>query len=265
MSKIVSDRRRIRILFYIAIIVCAISWLFITVVFRYEDTVSFTSYGVTFWDALFSGNIGNYYTYASQNLRGALHPVEVFEWITFLPWVIWCFPLWVTHPLSSNSDVTGMKCIIWSKLFFAVCIVVLCIYLYKLMMRLTDNDLEFSLGGVVLVAASLEILDSTAYAGQDEIVYLTTLVIAIYEYTSGKKKTGFIFLVLTVTFCPLMLIPVMIIVVLLEKRIWRIAIDAGLLMLPTVLFKLVYRNDPVFQAGRNSYNNLGIFQTMMNT
>ena len=100
-----------------------------------------------------------------------------------------------------------------------------------LMMRLTDNDLEFSLCGVVLVAAGLEILDFTAYAGRDEIVYLTTLVIAIYEYISGKKKTGFIFLVLTVAFCPLMLIPIMIIFVLQEKRIWKNAADAELLVL----------------------------------
>lgn len=191
-----------RILLFIAICLCAISYLFISVVFRYEDTVSFTTYGVTFWDALFSGNLGNYYTYASQNLRGALHPVEVFEWITFLPWVIWCYPIWVTHPLSGNSDVTGMKCIIWSKMLFAICIIVMCIYLYKLIMRLADNDFEFSMAGVILVAANLEILNSTAYAGRDEMVYLMTLVIAIYEYISGKKKTSFIFLVLTVAFLP---------------------------------------------------------------
>ncbi len=60
-----------RILLFIAICLCAISYLFISVVFRYEDTVSFTAYGVTFWDALFSGDLGNYYTYASQNLRGS--------------------------------------------------------------------------------------------------------------------------------------------------------------------------------------------------
>lgn len=140
-----------------------------------------------------------------------------------------------------------MKRIIWSKMLFAICIIVMCIYLYKLIMRLTDNDFEFSMAGVILVAASLEILDSTAYAGQDEIVYLTTLVIAIYEYISGKKKTGFIFLVLTVAFCPLMLIPVMIIVVLQEKRIWKIAVDAGLLVLQGPMAMKVKKTEMINQ------------------
>ena len=263
MSKIVKDKQNLMLLICLGLV--AVSYLFILSFFRYEDTVSFTAWSATFWDSLFSGNLGQYYTYAQSNLRGALHDTTSIEYLTFLPWIIWNFPVWALHPLSKNPDVTGMKCIIWSKLFMVACLVLLCIYVYKIMMKITNDDFTFSLASVVMVASSLEMIDSIAYAGQDEVVYLATLVIMLHQYIIGKKKSAFVFALLSVTFNPLMIIPVMVILVVVEKRILFILMHAVAYVLPTVLFKMVYSHDAVYQAAQPSYNNLGIFQAMMNT
>ena len=184
------------IVLFICLGLVAISYAFIMMVFRYIDGVSFTAWSVSFWDVLFSGNGGHDFTYSVGALRGSCHEGVLIEWLTFFPWIIWNFPLWLTHPLSKNPDVSGMRCVLWSKMFLVVCLVVLCIYVYKILMRITKNDFTFSLAGVLMVASSLEMLDSVAYAGQDEVVYLATFAIALHQLIAGKKKSG-------LAFCPL--------------------------------------------------------------
>ena len=253
------------VLLFIGLGLVAISYFFVLTVFRYDDTVSFTAWSVTFWDSLFSGNVGQYFTYAMNNYRGAVHNAYDVSYLTFFPWILWNFPLWVLHPLSGNADVTGMKCIIWSKLFLVLCLVVLCIFVFKIMMHITYADFTFSIAGVLIVASSLEILDVVAYAGQDEIVYITTLVISMHQYIKGRNKSGLIFAVFSVTFNPIMIIPVLCMLFLMEKRIWKLAIDSILCFLPTALFNFVYRDDVAFQLGKSSMNTIGTFQLMMNT
>lgn len=253
------------ILLFICLGLVAISYAFIMVVFRYHDGVTFTAWSVTFWDSLFSGNVGQYFTYSVGSMRGAFHDASLVEWITFFPWIIWNFPLWLTHPASKNPDVSGMKCVLWSKMFLVVCLVVLCIYVYKILMRITKEDFAFSLAGVLMVASSLEMLDSIAYGGQDEVVYLATLIIALHQFVIGKNKSAFVFCVISVTLNPLMIIPVGVLLLTVEKRIWKLLVQAVICYLPSFLFGVIYRNDAVYQMGQPNVNNLGTFQSMMNT
>lgn len=250
--------------FNISVVLIAISYFFILVMFRYEDTVSLTAWCTTFWDSLFSGNLGQYFTYAQNNYRGAFHDAACVPWITFTPWIIWNFPIFLFHPLSKNADIGGMKCIIWSKLFLVLCLVVLCIYVYKILMDITKENFEFSFAGVLLVASSLEVLSSVAYSGQDEIVYVTTFVVALHQFIKGKKKSALAFAVLTVTINTLMIIPILVVFFLLEKRVWLLIVNAALCLLPGVLFEFAYRNDLAYQQGKTA-NTKMIFQLMMNS
>ena len=258
-----SFKNRYLVLFYVSIALIAVSYFFVLSMFRYEDTVSFTAWCATFWDSLFSGNLGQYFTYAQNNYRGAIHNAAYVPWITFIPWIIWNFPIYLFNPLSKNADVGGMKCIIWSKLFLIVCLIILCIYVFKLLMNITKDNFEYSLAGVLLVASSLEILSAVAYSGQDEIVYITTFILALHQFIKGKKRSGLAFSVLTVTINPLMIIPVLVVVLLLEKRIWVIFLHAALCLLPGMLFEVVYRNDLAYQQEKTA-NTKMVFQSMMN-
>ncbi len=256
--------KRFQIMFYISVAMIAVSYFFVLFFFKYIDTFSLTAWCVTFWDSLFSGNLGTYFTYADNYYRGATHVASCVPWITFFPWIIWNLPIYLTHPLSKNPDIGGMKCIGWSKLFLVVCLVILCVYIYKILKHITNNDLEFSLAGMIIVAASLEMLTSVAYAGQDEIIYLTALVITLHQYIMGKKKSGLAFAILTVTLNPMMIIPIFALFFVTEKRIWLLAVNAFLCLLPGRIFEFAYRGDLAYQEGKTA-NTLMIFQLMMNT
>lgn len=256
--------KRIQIMFYTSVAMVAISYFVILMFFKYIDTFSLTAWSVTFWDSLFSGNLGSFFTYADNYYRGTTHVASCVPWITFFPWIIWNLPIYLTHPLSSNPDISGMKCIIWAKLFLVVCLVVLCVYVYKILKHITNDNLEFSLVGTIIVAASLEMLTSVAYAGQDEIIYLTALVITLHQYIMGKKKGGLAFAILTVTLNPMMIIPIFALFFVTEKRIWLLAVNTFLCLLPGRIFEFAYRGDLAYQEGKTA-NTLMIFQLMMNT
>ncbi|MCR4678882.1 MAG: hypothetical protein K5679_09015 [Lachnospiraceae bacterium] len=253
------------IILFICLGLVAISYAFIMVAFRYIDGVSFTAWSVSFWDVLFSGNGGHDFTYSVGALRGSCHEGVLIEWLTFFPWIIWNFPLWLTHPLSKNPDVSGMRCVLWSKMFLVVCLVVLCIYVYKILMRITKNDFTFSLAGVLMVASSLEMLDSVAYAGQDEVVYLATLIIALHQFITGKKKSGLVFCVITVTLNPLMIIPIAVMFVTVEKRILILLAQAVICYLPTFLLSTAYWRLIEHQTAQPNEDMIWTFQSMMNT
>lgn len=84
----------------ISIVILIVLYLVISVLFRYEDTVSYTVWSVNFWDLLFQGRLGEYYTYSYENLRQAPHGLFCGSYLTVFPWILWNFPLWLTHPLS---------------------------------------------------------------------------------------------------------------------------------------------------------------------
>jgi hypothetical protein len=168
------------------IMICLCYFLF-TVIFRYEDTISFTAWSVEFWDCLFNGNgISDYYTYSNINVREAFHGVPAGSWLTFFPWIIWNFPLYLTH-VEPTSEVIGQVCIVWSKGLLLVSLFAMSVYIYKIVMRLTRGNSTVSLYAILLTCGSLELFDSIAYTGQDEIIYLCFFVMAVFYMMKGKK------------------------------------------------------------------------------
>ena len=69
----------------ISMVVLIILYLVISVLFRYEDTVSYTVWSVNFWDLLFQGRLGDYYSYSHENLRQAPHGLFCGSYLTVFP------------------------------------------------------------------------------------------------------------------------------------------------------------------------------------
>lgn len=239
-----------------------ISYAIISVLFRYEDSVSFTVWGVEFWDVVFSGNAGNYYSYCVQNIRGAIHGAPQGSWLTFLPTIIWCFPLWLVKR-NPASDVTGMSCILWYKLLLVISTVILCYYIFKIVFLL-KNDRKAAIISALFTAGSLEIIDCVCYAGQDEVVYLALYIIGLYHLLKGNRRKSLIFSTIAITLCPLMFVPFICQIMTKEKRLLRIFVNTAITVAPTAIFSIIYSNNATFQS-LSEFNSLGLFQTMMNT
>ncbi len=245
----------------ICIAAICISYLLVSPLFYFDDEREMTDTAYKIWDALFSGNIGSYYAYSLE--KG--HEI-VINFISTAPLAIWLFPVWLVKKvfLGDSINLLSSVSMLYTKLFYVFCLVVLCVFIYKIIVHLDKESTVKALFMAVLVGGSLEFLDCIAYAGQDEVVYLMFYFIGLYYLICGKRVKALIMHVIAVTLCPIMIVVIMCQYVFYEKNFLKLALSAVLMVVPMELFEFIYRNDTI---NRELYeqNTIGTFQVMMNT
>ncbi len=261
MKSIVEKRESV--IMWAAVGLIIISYLLTALLFRYIDTVSFTAWSVGFWDCLFEGKLNEFYSYTVLNLRGAEQGVVEGSWLTFFPWILWNFPVYLTHTSPANMQVDSMTCVLWAKLFLLLCVFGIAFYAYKIVLFVSKGDQKSAFIAAILASGGGELLNCVAYVGQDEIVYLLCLMIAIYCVLKGKRRVFLFWGMVAVTICPIMLLPFIAIVLYFEKNILKDIFYVGVAGVPSVLFEVVYRNDEMYQAVKDT-NTIGVLNQMMN-
>lgn len=249
--------------FKLCLMVLIVSYLTIAFLFSYEDIVSYTTWSVNFWDLLFQGKLGEFYVYAQENLRQA--PFEGFcgSYLTIFPWILWNFPLYLTHPFPEKITVDSMPCILWSKLLLVVCIVGIGVFAYKIVKDIFNLAEEQAWIAVLLSVGGYEIIDSTVYAGQDEVIYIFLFLASLYLLLRGSTKGFLIGTCLSVTVCPIMLIPFLTVFLICEKNIFKLLLGTIFTLTPSLLFEIAYSNDEIYQRTKE-INTSGVFECMMN-
>lgn len=247
------------VLFLVCMATITIAYFIISLLFTYEDTVSFTAWSVSFWDVF--PDLSNYYAYCTENARGSLCIGPEGSWLTFFPWIIWNLPLKILHPVATGEIMNSIRYIAWSKLMLIVFLAVLCYFVYKIVVLLS-NDKKMGMWAIILTSGSMELLDSIGFAGQDEIVYLTFFTMALYMRMINKKVPYLIFATMAVTVCPIMLIPLCFVELVYEKKIYWIFMRLICTVIPTLIFGIVYKNDSLYQMLKAG-NTIGMFQNMM--
>lgn len=232
--------------------------------FRYADITSFTVWSVNFWDLLYEGRLEQFYEYANENVRGAISVMFRGNYFTIFPWIIWNFPIWITHYFSGNMDVTTFGCIFWSKLLLIVALCLTSYFSYKICLKITNNSKKTK-WIIPFILGSAEIIISIGYAGQDEIIYIMTFLMAVYFRMISHNKLALLLEIMTVTLCPIMLMPLLTVYVFYEKKIYIIVGRMLITLVPTLLFTFLYRNNELFQSVKNvniSTNLLPMLNTM---
>lgn len=118
---------------------------------------------------------------------------------------------------------------------------------------------------IILILLSPEMLMSVGYAGQDEIVYIGFFMIALYCYFMGYWKRCYGLMVCCVTICPIMMIPVLALLLLKEKNLYKFALKGAVMALPLLLFEILYRNDAIYQVVKEENSFATIAEGMLLT
>ncbi len=252
-----SIMRKNKRIIWIGLGAIVLSHFFIAVLFKYVDTVVINTWCYNFWNALFTGNIGDYYNYCFE--KGV---VVDSIWVSFFPWILWTLPMYIIN--RHTGDVSGLECVLYSKFFLYICLVITCIFIYKIIVSFKEADSQDALISVLMIAGSLEIIDSVGYAGQDEIVYLMWYVIGLYCCVKNRHLLSLLFYTFTVTACPILIVPILCQLMVFQKNILKVFIYAAIMMMPLGIFEFLYRNDELYHSLKQ-HNTLGIFQEMMNT
>ena len=117
---------------------------------------------------------------------------------------------------------------------------------------------------VILTAGSMELADSIAFAGQDEVAYILTFAICLYFRLKGKRKSSLAWGIVTVTLCPFMIVPYIVMEMYYDKRVWVLLLKFSLTILPSILFNLAYSHNEIYQSLKN-VNSLDLFYAMSTT
>lgn len=252
-----ADKKTKTVLLIGVVLIC-ISGFLAYWLFNYPDTQSLLAWAVDNWDLLIEGRMDEFYSYKYVSLRGADHSSADASSnpLMFIPQMIWCLPVWLTHYFSDNKDVTTIGCIYWYKLFIMLVMVLMAWYVYKIVKKLTTDEYSSVMAGLLTLAAP-EVLLSAGYCGQDDIIYLCLMVMAFYCLLNGKIKWMLVAMISAVTLCPLMIIPTVAMLLLWEKRVLYSAMYAVGMLVPTGLWAVGSANMLCKYDGANSEDFFG--------
>ena len=121
----------------------------------------------------------------------------------------------------------------------------------KICMFMTGDVKKAALSGLLLMGAP-EIMMSVGYSGQDEMTYICFFTISLYYFLKEKYKSSYLWMVLAVSCCPLMLMPALAMILMKEKNVFKLVPLLVGLICPLLLFEMLYRNDMTYQTAKTA-------------
>jgi len=215
-----------------AFVAAILGMVFILFAFSYKDGESLTAWSVEVWDAIVDGPLIHDY---SANVRHAPHgSMSARAILYFMPWAIWNFPIWLTHPLNGNPYVHSAVCMLWSKLGLVVCAFAVGLVCSRIVERFSVKK-EQGWTAAILFWGSGTLAISVGIFAQDEIFYILALLCALNNTLEKRRFRSLVWMTVAVSIMPAMIVPCLLLIFYsFEKLIFKI-ISAMLICSPYVL------------------------------
>ncbi len=235
--------------FILMFIPILLSYIILFFLFEYPDVLSITAWSYNVLDLTFQGRIVDLYSYCLENPWGGAHTFWGGNPLWLIPLAVWNFPSWLVSKYVIGGFTIPIGAILWTKLLLLLC-TCLTGYLSWRILKFVAPQVGRVQGirMVLLLLGSGEILLSTMYSGQDEIVYVAFYVWALYYLMVKNSELGYtICALISVSICPIMLLPHVAIVLMRQKKLICLVRDCVVPIVPAVLIGFVYRNDETYQ------------------
>lgn len=231
-----------------------LEWVFVITIalvmlisFYYLDFRSLTIWSTNFWEVISQGDITQYFAYTAQNVCNAPHKYVSGTLYSLIAWGIWNLPIWgIQHflgiPILSNTFM-----LIWSELFLVIALLLVIKTAKKIINFITTEKGNDKLTGL-LIASSVWIFIGVFYAGQNDIIICLLGLIAMYALMKNKQKTFLILSGFAISVKYFFLFPFIALLLLTEKNTYKIIGKGIIALIPTLVFNLVCRNFPMFNA-----------------
>lgn len=229
--------------------------------FKYIDFEVMTVWTINFWDCLFDGSLMDFFEYTIENARGITPTRCRGNYLWLIPWCVWNFPVWLYCVITGTVKVTAFWMFYWSKIYILLLTIVIIVYICKIANSIIALTTEEKKLMALLIAISPELLMSTMYAGQDEVLYLSLYVVALYYFLEEKIKRAYICAALSAVFCPQMLLPFLVLLMIREKSVIKIGSILIGTVAPLIVFEFIYRNNTIYID--NKLDLLGMMHNML--
>lgn len=216
------------------------------------DLQSLTQWSVNFWHVLFGeGGLRNFYEYTAENVWTVHHKHMGSELMSVLPWSVWNFPLFLIEKFTGHKIVDSAWMLTYSKFFLVIISVITMIYAKKLTVLIT-GDKNKGIWAAFLSASSIYLYISVCYSGQNEIFMICGSVIAVHCLFKKKFKWFIFWSALTIAIKPFFVLAYLAILLLLEKKIYKIFIKLVIGLSGMIVQKLFFYGAPGYEESMNT-------------
>lgn len=226
---------------YALIVMAAIGLVTMGLMFTYMDVTSIQGWAFEFWDCIFSGRITRLHTVIGENWRQVPHVSCGGNFLWLFPIAVWNLPLWVLNEICFHFVELPQWMTVWTKFLYVAAVILMA----KEITRIVDAEKQEKNEIILFCVGSFEIILSTMYAGQDEILYLSIFMIAMRCYREQKYKRFLVLGILAATMCPIMLIPLLVLVLDIRK-IWLSIIILFATGIIGTIYQFIVKNDEWF-------------------
>ena len=216
--------------------------------FIYNDIIETMRMGIDVWYSLFDGQLN--YFYARRTPVDAIsYPKTVqgvYDFPIYIVFAIWNFPLWIAENLFDVDVFRSPLCLMWGKTLLLLASVLIVGALYRLCRTLEVSE-KNSLFAVILFLTSNFFMSSIIMMSAYDIVVLYFAILGIDYYFRGDMKKFTLCFMCAIPlkfFALLIFVPL---VLLREKRIWKIVVYMVVSVLPILVFRFFIPCRAVFE------------------
>ncbi len=239
-KKMYADLKPVEKVFLIGSVVTFVLFYFSM---SYGDVFITANHGIRFWDALFQGDILQFYSY---NLNAPLQcgayvgPYSAYyDFFIYVIFAVWNFPLWLIGKLSGIVVLDTVLGALWAKAISLPFLFLVGYLMAKISALRSNFDAKRTAQNLFLFVTSIFTVAYVVVIGQYDVIPLAFILAGIYAYLQGNDR---LFLILFAIAIPIKAFSILIFVPLLlyrQKNLLKILLNLAISVAPMLLFRIL--------------------------
>lgn len=222
-----------------ALAVIVAGYLLYSLCFSYGDGPWLTNFGTAILEALYEGNPSRYYEIFYTNASYQEFPPTKINAFNFILIGVWNFPVWLAQHFFPGAVSSLPAAVFWEKLMYVPVLLWMGFYMTRIMTRVGVSERMQDIT-VLTFWGAVPLTISVFFFGQDEMLYLLTMLMGIDAVSCRRKVMEWICFSLTVVLNPIMLPPVLMILLLRHKNLLFVVGTVVSYFIPAGLFFLLF-------------------------
>ena len=227
-------------------ILLGIVMLFMFLTMFYADLTVTAQYSLTLIDSLFDGEAASFYRNAMASgiaPEGAVYDIGI-----YLVFAVWGLPVWILKTFFGVSALS-VGSLLWYKLLLVLFAVGNGLIVEKIAeeIKILSNDTG------LFLCISLLFNFPILVAAQYDVIPLFLILNGVLWSIRGNRKLFLIYFSLAFTMKPFAMLPFLIILLWMEKRLFCIVINGIISVIPLGICKIIYMMNPVNVGSNNSF------------
>lgn len=232
----------------------------------YWDLIITTKHSVNFWYALEQGKLLNFYSFnIDATPSNPLFPAASagYDFIVYVVFAIWNFPLWVLERFFDVNIFTALPCLLWAKAILLPFLFATAVVVFKTCkeLKISTNHAKWA---VYIFMSSGFVFSSLFLIGQYDIISIFITMLGLLMYIKGHNKRFVLLFAIAISFKLFALLIFIPLVLLKEKRVMRIMVYGLVAISLTVIQKAVFLLDQAMGPAQEFASQLVISKLFHN-